>query len=123
MTKRRKLLQNFTEYAGVIDTPASFGTATAVTGSLPSTFTIIANIRWAVSYDQTIIANKLTIDVNGKKFNLPALSANEIFRGDYAEEAKVITVEMASDIPAGTVTFYVLDQWNRENAVATGTIT
>lgn len=109
MNKRRKLLQNFTMFAGDIKSPASIDV---------DPYVWKANCRLAISFNQDVDAGDVKILVNSREYPVPTLKAGAIYKLDYIERARKIGYTSATP---GKLTIYVLDQWNRHFKVAGNT--
>lgn len=117
--RRRRAAQDFKDFEGDIASPFDLGTVAATT-PLPNPYVMPANSRLAISFSTGITQGQLTVDIGAKTVETTALSADEIYRLEVGEEAEEIIPTAAI---AGTVTLYVLDEWQRPSAIATGTFT
>lgn len=116
--ERRVAQRRLQEFAAEIASPADLGTESPDT-DLPSPYTWPAALRLAVSHDQGVSAGELIVKVNDRAYETPDLAADEIFRLDVASPAQAVTAQSSVD---GVITIYVLDDWGRPSAVATGTV-
>lgn len=120
--RRRRVAQDLTAYAALIETPHDLGSA-AAGSDLPNPLSLPANARLAFSASEALDDGDITVTIGGRNLVLPALSADEIFRLSYGERAESVVAGSDIDAPACDVTLYVLDEWQREAAIATGSVT
>lgn len=96
------------------------GTAAAA-NPLPEPYTLAASGEFAVSFSAPVTAGQLTVATEvGRTLGTPALAADQIYPLGFFERARTLIPESAI---AGDVTLYILDNWRRPIAVATGTFT
>lgn len=111
MFHRRKAAADFSHFAADIASPFDLG------NGLGNAYPVPANSRFAVSIDQPTNEGDIGYDVNTQSVRGPGGAADEIQLLVWEEEGSTLSVQ--SNVP-GNVTLYVLDEWNRPFAVATG---
>lgn len=100
-------------FAALIAAPADI--------SAGALFIMPAGARLAFSFSTDATANQVRLTAAGptdRTLGSPALAADQVFKTDWLAEGVAVGGE--SDIP-GELTVYVLDQWQRPVAIATGT--
>jgi len=116
--KRQLAAQNFTSYKDDIASPVDLGSVAA--GNDLSAYTTPAGSRLAVSFSNPITAGQLTVAIGANTLGIPDLAADEVRRLDWAENTEQVVINSAI---AGTVTLYVLNQWQEPFQIATGVFT
>lgn len=120
--KRRRAQQDRTLYQPLVDAPFDLGTA-AAGGALPNTLDLPARSRLAIAASEDIAAADLTVAIGARSYPVGALDADALFRLPFAEADEVVEVTSDAGCPACDVTLYVLDEWTRPSAIATGSVT
>ena len=94
--KRRKARERITAFAGLIATPHDLGTGALV---MP------AGARLALSHSAALSLGQVTITIvaGRRSFSHPALVADAIHKGDWAEKGTRVTEAGA---PSGTLSLY-----------------
>jgi len=82
--------------------------------------------RLALSHSVALSAEEVTVDIgatslaNGRRrFSVPALGADEVFKGWHAERNQEIMVTRETGAGAGTLTLYIVDALGRTLPIAT----
>lgn len=117
--ERRRAAQRQRAFDADAATPFDMGTV-AAGNPLPTPYPMRAASRLAVSFSAPLTAGQLTVSIGARTLGTPALTADEIRRLEFGERNEDVVPQSAI---AGTVTLYVLDEWARPRAVATGTFT
>lgn len=115
--ERRRAAADFKKFGPDIASPFDLGAA-APAAPLPNAYPVPANARLAVSFSVPVAAGQLTINYGDRALGTTALAADQVRLLDWVERAVEVTIQSAI---AGTVTLYVLDEWNRPSAIAQGT--
>ena len=119
--RRRIDRARITEYDSLVASPADLGNVAALGTS--SALTLPAGARLALSCSVGLSAEDVTVNVGGREsFTHPDLAADEVHRGYTGGRQMDVTVTRNAG-PAGTLTLYILDPYNRKLAVATATLT
>lgn len=107
MNKRRKYAQDLTRFASYVATPHNLGVSDLI---MP------ANGRLAISSTSASNFGDLQLLDTGRSLSqsAPALSANQIHRLDRYEKGTKINLD-----GIGTMSLYVLDEWNRASVIGT----
>lgn len=110
-------------FAALIADPHDFGTIAADATSAMN-LTMPAGARLALALDVAIDAEDIAINVTGgghPSFTHPALDGDEIHRGDWAEENRVVSVTREAGCPAGDFTLYQVDAQSIYRIIGTAT--
>lgn len=110
-------------FAVLIATPHDFGTIAADATSVAD-MTMPAGARLALALDAATDPQDITINVTGgghPGFTTPALLADEVHRGDWAEENRVVSVTREAGCPAGAFTLYQVDAQGIHRTIGTAT--
>ena len=118
--KEREALRAIDYVRDWVDNPHDFGgvAADATSGAI----VMPSPMRLAISHSSALNANDVTVNVLGtRSFSHPALSADIVHRGIWAEEGFSISISRGSSVAAGTFTLYVVDFYGRHIPIATAT--
>lgn len=110
-------------FAALITDPHDFGTIAADNTSVED-MTMPAGARLALALSVSIDAEDIAINVTGgghPSFTHPDLDADEIHRGDWAEENRVVSVTREAGCPAGDFTLYQVDAQSIYRIIGTAT--
>lgn len=116
---RRRELDPYLRATGLVQLPFGQGINHnfGATGQTP--VRLPGSIRLAVSFSVPLAQGVLTVEVaGGRNFTHPALAADEVYRGEFAEEGKEVTIARGA-APAGTATIYIVDDIGRNLAIGT----
>ena len=106
----------------LVATPHDFGTLAADSTSVTN-LAMPAGARLAIAVDVVLDAEDVTITIAGASlgFTHPALLADQIYRGVWAEKTMVVSVTREIGCPAGAFTLYQVDAQGLHRAIGTAT--
>lgn len=115
--ERKRDLRREGRFASFVASPFDLGDQAAMS---PATnpFTVPASASLAISFSDSVTSGDVEIAVGGRTIQTPDLAADQIFKIGYFEQD--FTLTPTANI-AGTMTLYLLDQWNKATAIAEGT--
>ena len=121
--RRRRIAQNLSAYAVLIETPEDLGNVAANADSATS-FVLPADGRLAVSLDDVTVASDISLKDN---------DSGQVFGGggvaDFVQKLSVlrrgreIVVHRSLACPSGDCSIYILDEWQNPFLIATATFT
>ena len=99
--QRRQARRDLTELDGILATPHDLGSGPLV---------IPAGARLAVSHSAGLTSGQVTVAIGDRlEFSHPALAADAVHRGDWAERGMSISQTGA---PTGTLSLYIVDPFD-----------
>ncbi len=106
----------------LVTTPHSFG-ALAADSTSATNLAMPAGSRLAIAVDTALDPEDVTITIAGAAlgFTNPALAADQIHRGVWAEENMVVSITRELGCPAGAFTLYQVDAQGLHRAIGTAT--
>ena len=106
----------------LVTTPHDFGTLSADSTSITN-LSMPAGSRLAIAVDTALDPSDVTINIAGASlgFTNPALAADQIHRGVWAEENMVVSVTRELGCPAGAFTLYQVDAQGLHRTIGTAT--
>ena len=107
--KRRRVLQDFTDYESLIDEPHDLDRTPR--------FMLPANIEIGVSSENGIAENGVRIDIGDQQFTLPAISVGNIRLLGWFEEEQPLSVTILTGAP-GQVRIYCYNEWRKPFLIA-----
>lgn len=115
--ERKKDLRREGRFASFVDTPHDLGDQ-AATAPATTPFVMPAGSSLAVSFSASVTSGDIEISVGSRTIQTPDLTTDQIRRIGYFE--RDFTLIPTANI-AGTMTLYLLDQWNNVAVIAEGT--
>lgn len=103
--RRRNSRENFSTFRSLIEAP----------GSLSAGVVMPANSRLGISSSLDVEPGALLVSINGVDIGVVGGPADMVFRIGYYEKGKTITALAGAP---GTLTLYVLDNWDRPFPIA-----
>ena len=120
--ERRGRAQEVSAFKALVATPASLGSCGV--GASLTAFRLPANATLGISLNAiTTNAHISTTCSNGKTLASQGGASGLFQKLGWYERSRTITINRLSGCPAGTLTLYVLDEWNRRKVIATGVFT
>ena len=119
--KARRQLDPFFRSTGLVELPDGQGTNHDFGATGQTALTLPGSARLAFSYSVPLADGVVSVDISGgRSFSHPALAADEIFRGEWGEETKDITINRGA-APAGVASVYIVDDIGRNFVIGTAT--
>lgn len=120
--KRNKVARDLKAFAALIASPFDLGSA-AADNPLPNTFNLPGTARLGVSIDAITVQGDIVVDIGGRELNISGGVADKLFKLDVGIRAREVTVIRSATCPAGDLSLYVLDEWQRPYLIASGVFT
>lgn len=119
--RRLRINQEVKAFDSLVSSPFDLGSA-AAGNPLPNTFALPHNGRFAISASQITAQGDLLISFGTRTLTTDGADADSIVRLHYADRGKEVQVSSGGACPASNVTLYLLDEFFRPLAIATGSI-
>lgn len=116
--KRRRVAKDITSYKQLAASPTDLGTAAA--GASLTALPLPANARLALSVDTATTTGDITVTIGDHTINIRGGDAGALQPLGFHERGQEVVVNNVS--ATGALTLYVLDDWSRPTAIATGTL-
>ena len=120
--KRRECAKEVSNYRLVIATPTSLGSCIA--GASLTAYRLPQNAVVGISLNAVTTSSHISASISGGRTLRTSGGASAVLQKlGYLERSRTLTINRLAGCPSGTLSVWILDEWNRKKLIATGTFT